>query len=259
MYRVQFKYLCYCFFAFFIFSLSSCSVFFTNKMFETPDGYTYAILDDSLPAYVLQAGDRFEMNVYSNAGDKLIDPLLVSGDYGSSQASVIPLVYEIDINGNVNLPKIGEVHLAGMMENASAFYLQSLYEASYIKPYVYFKVINKRVTVFRANANADVILLENSNMSIIEAIGKAGGLTAIGRSSKVKVIRAVSNDSTQVSLLDLSTIDGMQQAGKKVQPNDIIYIEPAVNTDFIKEITPIITVITSLVVIYVYFVTLNKS
>ncbi|MBC8046646.1 MAG: polysaccharide biosynthesis/export family protein [Fimbriimonadaceae bacterium] len=236
----------------------SCNFFFPNKLFKTPKDYEYAQLTQQSADYKLVPGDKFELHVFSNKGDKLLDPLLVSVSNMSSSGGIpVSLQYEIDRAGNVNLPVLGIVNLSGITEQEAMLQLQQLYAEHYIEPYVRLYVMNKRVTVYRGNERAEVVKLENKNMTIIEAIAQAGGITATGKSSKIKVIRE-NADSLQMSLIDLSTLEGLQLANTRIQPNDIIYIEPTVNTELIKELTPILTAVSGIIVIYVYFASLNK-
>jgi protein involved in polysaccharide export with SLBB domain len=136
-------------------------------------------------------------------------------------------------------------------------YLQGLYAKHYINPYVNLYITNKRLIVYRGNVNAQVISITNKNMTIAEAIAAAGGLTATGKSKEVKIVRQHA-DSLQLSKIDLTTLEGIQLANTAVQPNDIIYIESNINSDFIKEAAPVITTLTSLILVYIYINNLNK-
>lgn len=238
-------------------SLASCSFFFPNKMLKTPKGYAYVPLSETNPEYQLMPGDQFEMFVFSNSGDKLVDPILVSTGMTTSDANPVSLRYEIDIAGNVNLPVLGITHLAGKTEAQAMQYLQELYAGYYVKPYVHVYIVNKRLIVYRANMNAQVIPITNKNMTIAEAIAAAGGLTSTGKAKEIKIVRQ-HPDSLQVSMINLTTLEGLQQANKVVQPNDVIYIESNINSDFIKEVAPIITTITSIILAYIYISSQNN-
>ncbi|MFN0276230.1 MAG: polysaccharide biosynthesis/export family protein [Chitinophagales bacterium] len=240
-----------------ILSLNSCGVLFPNKMFKTPDDYPFAELTEPSINYKIVPGDILEVYVFSNKGDKLIDPILVSSGITATEANPVTLIYEIDSSGNVNLPVLGIVKLGDKTDIEAAQYLQGLYQNHYISPYVNLQITNKRVIVYRGNMNAEVVPLTNKNMTIAEAIAIAGGVTPTGKTKEIKVIRE-HEDTLQVSVIDLSTIEGIKAVSKKVQPNDIIYIEPTINTEYVKEIAPIISTLTSLVLVYIYISNLKN-
>lgn len=241
-----------------ILSLSSCSFLFPNKLLQTPKDFSYTELQEASIDYKILPGDKFELFIYSNKGDKLINPVLVTSDFISDNKTSESLIYEIDNSGKIILPIVGEIQLAGYTETEAVKYLQTLYAAYYIEPYIHLQVLNKRVTVYRGNANAMVLPLENSNMTISEAIAASGGIPPTGKAKEIKIARQM-NDSLQISIIDLTTMEGMQLANMKVQPNDIIYIEPTINTDFIKEIAPIIATVSNLVILYIYLATYNQN
>jgi hypothetical protein len=53
-------------------------------------------------------------------------------------------------------------------------------------------------------------------------------------------------------LIDLSTVNGMMQSNMLLQANDIIYVEsvPRVSQEVLQQITPFISLITTLALIY---------
>jgi polysaccharide export outer membrane protein len=105
---------------------------------------------------------------------------------------------------------------------------------------------------------ASVITLENQNTTVLEALALAGGVRSRGIASKVKLIRTTS-EGRDVFLLDLSTIEGVKDASLIVQANDIIYVSstPDLASGFLNEITPIVSITSSLSLLYAVFVGLQ--
>ncbi|MBC8172471.1 MAG: polysaccharide biosynthesis/export family protein, partial [Chitinophagales bacterium] len=161
--------------------LSSCSFMYPNKMLKTPKGYDFAQLTDSVPAeFILIPGDRFELLVTANKGYKMVDPLIISESSLLYEMNTEAFVYEIQPNGEIHLPMIGAMKLAGLTESGARDTLQQLFGRYYIEPYVLFNVINRRVIVYRGNMPASVIKLDDKNMTILETIAAAGGIPATG-------------------------------------------------------------------------------
>jgi polysaccharide biosynthesis/export protein len=97
--------------------------------------------------------------------------------------------------------------------------------------------------------NSSIAHFENT--TLIEALAMAGGISQTGKSHKIKLIRGDTR-SPQVLLIDLSTVEGMKQSNLMLQANDIIYVEPVprLSQEVLAQITPIVGIITSLLLIY---------
>lgn len=114
------------------------------------------------------------------------------------------------------------------------------------------RVLNRRVLVFPGTGGTGrTVQLTNENMSLIEALALAGGLTQTGKAYKIKLIRGDLRNP-KVMLIDLSTIDGMRQSNMLLQANDIIYVEPVprYSQEILSQLAPIIGIITSLALVY---------
>jgi polysaccharide biosynthesis/export protein len=241
-----------CLFAFLaILCFSSCKVFRSNLMLETPKNYQYQKLIDSISRldYKIAPNDALQCRVFTNDGFKLIDL--------ANSANAIyntNLEFLVESDGAVKLPLVGPQPIMGLTIREAEKYLEEKYSEFYVKPYVNIKVSNKRVIVFPGNSgDARVIPLTNNNTTVLEAIASAGGITNDGKAYKVKLIRSAPNQpKADVYLMDLSRIDGLVAGNSKVQANDIIYVEPRyrVARTLVGEITPIISLITSFFVIY---------
>jgi polysaccharide export outer membrane protein len=62
-------------------------------------------------------------------------------------------------------------------------------------------------------------------MNIIEVISMAGNLGITARADNIRLIRGVGT-KPQIQVLNLTTWEGLKAANLRVEPNDIIYIEP---------------------------------
>jgi polysaccharide export outer membrane protein len=85
----------------------------------------------------------------------------------------------------------------------------------------------------------------------MEAIAQAGGITERGKANSVNLIRR-ENGERQIYKIDLSTVDGLRYVDMVVQANDYIYIEPNpdVTKEVIKEVAPILSILSSALIIY---------
>jgi polysaccharide biosynthesis/export protein len=240
---------------------SSCGWLNPSIMLKTEKGYKYAQNPDSTKVvdYKISQNDILEFSLYSNDGFKLVDlTSLNSANMGYRFESNIKYLVESD--GNVKLPILGRTPIAGYTIREAETFLEEKFASFYVDPYVVMSVSNKRVIVFPGSAGtATVIPLQNNNTTLIEAIALAGGIAEDGKAKMVKLIRE-NNHKQEVYLIDLSKIEGIQQASMVLQANDIVYVEPRKRyaNKLLQEIAPIVSLLTSTFVLITYTRALSK-
>lgn len=238
----------------------SCRLINPSELYETGKDYPYTALTDTVPSdYRIRPGDRFELWIFSNNGYKLVDPVIATNSTGSAMyVQNMALAYDVDARGVAFLPMIGEVNLFGLTEREAELLLVEKYKESYISPYVLLRVINRRVIVFRGNETAKVVPLDNPNMTIMEAIAAAGGVTDLSKTHKVKLIRNAGTPGQTITLIDLSTAEGLAETGKLVKADDIIYLEPSLNAGFFRELAPIFTAVSTVILVISFIMSFQQ-
>jgi polysaccharide biosynthesis/export protein len=246
------------FFLFVISVLSSCRNH--SRMFSTEQN----ILVDSIQKQVIHAEDNYVIKkndylsilVYTNGGERIIDPNSeLNRNQPITQKSSKEDIekYLVRSNGKVLLPMIGDVYLEGLTLYQADSILRIKFSKFYEGVFISSKLINKRVVVLGPfPPGGKVIPLENENMNVIEIIALYGGLPDNSKSYNIRLIRG-DLKNPNVSIIDLSTIEGMKQASLDVQPNDIIYIEPVrkLVVESFKDIAPFISLFLSAMTILV--------
>lgn len=242
---------------------TSCSMLNQNIMLKTDKNYVFDIPPDTIdPEYRISPNDLLDFRLFSKDGFKLID-LSSEAQQGGGNFTRSFIQYLVEHDGVVKLPIIGRIEIAGMTLREAELMLVERYRNYYNDPFIILNVQNRRVIVFPGNdASASVINLVNNNTTLIEAIAMAGGISDNGKARKIKLIRRnVSAEEPDVFLIDLSTIDGLKQANMVVQANDIIYVQPRLRiaTDVIREISPIVSLITSTITIITFYNFINTQ
>jgi polysaccharide export outer membrane protein len=207
--------------------------------------------------YSIQKNDYISLQVYSNSGERIIDP-----DFELSKAkdqkAQEPIRYLVKVDGKVDLPMIGNTYLAGFTLYQADSILSVAYTKFYKNPYVVTRLLSKRVIVFGPSpattsayagvaVTGKVIPLENENMNLVEVLALFGGIGDHAKAYNIKLIRG-DLKNPDVSIIDLSTIEGMRKANLAIHPNDIIYIEPTRKylIESLRDIAPIMSLISSL-------------
>lgn len=222
--------------------------------------------------YRIQPNDYLSVRVYTNKGEKLIDPNgeLPFGTSGSVSGAARPTGstvrstsqgnpstdYLVQADGRVRLPIINEVSLKGLTLLEADSVLKVRYDKYYIESFVRTTVTNNRVIILGASGG-QVIALNNDNMNLLEVLalaggvdGTAGGSTNARYGGRVDNIRIIRGDlkNPQVQFIDLSTIEGMRKGNLQMEPNDIVYVQP-VRRHLLESITdagPVISLFTTL-------------
>lgn len=233
---------------------SSCGVN-SNVMFKVAKGDE--VYYDSIPLkptddYLISIDDKITFQLYTNDGEIL---LISNADVEqkSVSGSTSSVEYLVKRDGTVELPKLGKIAVQGLSVTQCENLLKELYSVEYQKPFVQVQITNQRVVVFPGNgSDAKVILLENNNTTLMEALAQAGGITERGKAKKVKLMRRGEDNKRKVYVIDLSTIEGLQYVDMIVQANDYIYVEPnpQVTREVLKDATPIVSIISSAVVLF---------
>lgn len=225
-------------------------------MFSTPRGFVFDELPASLATeYRIAQNDVISFQLFSNNGQRLLAQTAGSLEAQTNQSVLLrnqaKSLFLVEANGEVDLPEIGFVRIAGLTIHEAREALEGYYSEFYNTPYAQIQVTNKRVLIFTGEpGQAAVILLTQPNMTLIEVIAKAGGIRKRGDARNVKLIRK-SDQGQKVYQFDLSTIDGLSLASTTVQAGDVIYIEPLPEyaLEILQDLTPLLGLVSGVGII----------
>jgi polysaccharide export outer membrane protein len=236
---------------------SGCKLYRQNFMFQVENDTELATFAKAEIAalektYIIQPYDQLDLRVYTNKGERVIDPnfeLLEEGNRNQQMREEVN--YFVLSDSTVKVPMVGKIKLAGLTIDEAENLLEEAYTEYYEEPFVVLRYANKRVFVLGA-PGGQVVPLQNENMSIIEALALAGGIDEGGKSRNIRLIRGDLNNP-EVYLIDLSTIEGMKQSMLEAEPGDIIYVEPfrKVVTEGVRDVTIFLSLILNTVTIIV--------
>jgi polysaccharide export outer membrane protein len=240
-----------------LFLMSSCNIN-PSVMFKVPKNYDYAV-DQTIGnvEYRIAPNDIISFSIYTNDGFKLVDlttsaESVTSRSITNSNGQNMGTPFLVEPDGMIKLPIIGKVKLSGLTVREAEKQLEQQYAIFYNKPFVMIRVTNRRVLVFPGTGGSGrVVNLDNENTTLVEALALAGGITNTGKAWKVKLIRGDLRNP-KVMLIDLSTVAGIKNSNMLLQANDIIYVEPVprISQEILTQIAPIVSIITSVALIY---------
>jgi polysaccharide export outer membrane protein len=204
--------------------------------------------------YVIQKYDYLELEMFTNKGERIIDPLTPSPTSTNSGTAVVTKpTYVVDANGVTKFPMIDEVKLEGLTIREAEKLLEETYSKYYEDAYAVLHYTNKRVIVLGATGG-QVIPLTNENVKLVEVLALAQGLNNDAKAQNIRVMRG-----DQVFVADLSTFDGYVKNNIPIQSGDIVYVEPVRRplTESLRDYGPILTIITTLTTLAVVIIGLR--
>ncbi len=195
-------------------------------MFKVPEGYALSKQVDAVEKnYSIQKNDYLLIEVYTNSGERLIDPDLKLSQINSNSTDekTEPTIYLVNNSGTTRFPMIGEVKLEGLTLLQAEDVLKQAYARFYEQPFVRLKCTNKRVVVLGGpgGIGGSVVPLINENMRLTEVLALSKGLNSDSKSKSIRVLRG-----DQAYVVDFSTLEGFVKNNMIMEPGDIIYVEP---------------------------------
>lgn len=236
-------------------SFFSCTTYKQNIMFkaETYDSLLQPTWQES--TYVIAPFDELELNVFTSNGEVLIDPNmeLMDKPVNDSEELRPKLTYTVDETGTTRFPMIGKVTLGGMKLEEAENFLEGQYAQFYRDPFVKLKYLNKRV-ILLGGFGSHVIPINSENMTVAEVIALSNRDDREIKANSFKLIRG-----DEVYAMDFSTLEGYQATRMRVEPGDIVYVEPVRRafSEFLRDNAALITIFSSLATLITVIVSLN--
>lgn len=213
--------------------LASCAsnrnlVYFSNlnSTSDSEQGITNRV------APVIQPGDLLsisvnsaspESNVLLNTGILLPSGSPLPANELTHKASE---GYLVDEKGGIKFPVLGYVMLGGLTREAAITKLTNELAKNTVKsPTVNISYLNFRVTVLGEVLRPSTFTVTNEHITLLEALGMAGDMTAYGQREKVLVIREKDGKRT-IGQLDLTNKEVFSSPYFYLQQNDVVYVAP---------------------------------
>ena len=210
-----------------MFMISSCST-----QFKLPN-YLENIQDSSrldtfsFPEPIIQKNDILYINVSSDDLDpQAIAPYNVSSLSGGGSMGNNPTLmgYLVNHKGEIEYPRIGVIQTEGLTKSQLAAIIKGKLVKYLQNPVVNIRFLTFKVTVLGEVGGQGTITIPGERLTILEAIGLAGGVTWNGRRESVKIIRET-NGVREMGIIDLTSKDIFKSPYYNLQQNDILMVD----------------------------------
>ena len=197
---------------------------------------TIASVENVQFEYKVQINDRISVMVYKH-------PDLSTGSVLATQLERGLLV---NSKGDIRLPLIKSIHLAGLTQTEAEDSLEEAFKVYLKNPDVQVEVLNKRAYVIGEVKIPGEIPLLNERLSLLQLIAKAGDLTDEADRSSILIFEGGENSKIQTRVVNLTDVNSLRTANLMIKPNDIVYVMPNNMKAFnvgVNEVDPIFNLI----------------
>lgn len=180
----------------------------------------------------LKPGDRLQVTVYSRDRE-LADIFNLTSSAnnnnnggGGNQRGY--RYYTVDPNGNIEIPVLGPVHVAGLkrLEIADLVKFKLIQSKLLLDPTVIVEYAGLAFSVLGETGARGRIEIPTDQITILEALALAGDLTIDGKRDNVTVLR-MEDGRQNAYTIDLTSTESVYNSpAYYIQQNDLIYVEP---------------------------------
>lgn len=167
-----------------------------------------------------------ELEIWVSCSDKeLSAPFNVMSTGAGNNNSYGRRGYLVDVNGNIEFPVIGQIHVAGMTRLQLQNYIKNiLVTGNYLnEPFVNVRFINFKI-FFLSPEKGGSISISNERCTFLEALALHGGLDQYTRRDKIGVLRNVDGKMV-IHYMDPRSSEIFNDPFFLLQKNDFIITE----------------------------------
>ena len=207
---------------------SSKKLAYLSNIPETSE-FQYFPMD--IPDYKVQSRDILYITIKAMTSEGNIRDLLQGneaysqGAYIRDESSQFIMGYDIDLEGKIRLPVIGEINVGEKTLNDIRGMIQEEADKYFKNTFVECKLLGFKFTVLGEARMPGTYVNYNNYLTILEAIGRAGGVGDFGRRDEVLIIRS-KKDGTQTYRINLQDKEILSSEAYFIMPNDVVIIQP---------------------------------
>lgn len=131
----------------------------------------------------------------------------------------------VDGTGNIEFPVVGKVNFGGLTVFQAQDTLKKVFTPYLKDPVARVQLMNFRFTILGEVIDEQQVVSTNTRVTVMEAIGMAGGLTDLADRRNVKIIRQKGSE-TEVFYVDLLSENLLNADHYYMQQNDVVIVPP---------------------------------
>jgi polysaccharide biosynthesis/export protein len=176
----------------------------------------------NVPDLKIQKNDLLSIQVYSLSTMPDVDQLYNLPASGGKEGSG----FLVDSYGNIEYPRLGTFHAEGLTKHELAAQIKKrLTEPVELlkEPTVIIRFMNFKITILGQVGKEGVIDVPGERITILQAVGLAGGITDNGKKTDLKVVREV-DGKRETGTINLSDKSIFKSPYYNLVQNDLIIV-----------------------------------
>lgn len=187
-----------------------------------------AILNKRLP--IIQPNDVLYITVEADDPEGLaakpFNKSLGNNLAGGGGGNLIELSgYLVDTAGYIEFPVLGSLKVGGKTTDESKTMIKNGLLVYVKNPVVNIRFLNFRINLIGEVGRPGAYTTTNERLTVFEALSQAGGITPVGNSSNILIIRE-KEGQREYGRINLKSRDVFQSPYFYLQQNDVLYVEP---------------------------------
>jgi polysaccharide export outer membrane protein len=238
-------------------TIISCTRYKDMVILQSRKGENNNIYNAIPPPYKIQKRDVLYIQVLS-LNQEITQVINSTSTTNSTQltsdASMFIYGNIVSDSGYVELPVIGKINVIDKTLEEAKIEIGKQASVFLKDATIIVKLISFKFSVLGEVKSPGVYQNFNNQLTVLEAIGKAGDITPYGNRHKILVVRP-GTEGTKTFRLDITRAEILNSEGFFLLPNDIIYVEPVKSYNFkvnIQNISLLLTGISTLILVLNY-------
>ena len=180
--------------------------------------------------YRIQTGDLLSIRVKALDQELvgMFNPVGEANPNATTEESVYFDGFTVDEHGSIRVPTMGEVNVLGFTEKEVREKIEKKLLEEYFTEeaniFVTVKLAGIRYTTLGEISQGSQVVYKDQ-LTIMEAIANAGGISDYGDRENVQIIRQYPQGE-EVHEIDVTDIDALNSPYYYIQPNDMIVVNP---------------------------------
>jgi polysaccharide export outer membrane protein len=216
-----------------------------NYFNDLPDAETYELKAMAVPERIIERGDRLDIsfivkdqesaaffNKHSMAGAANVAAAATGVGVA---AGAVGTDYLVDVDGEVEIPVVGKVKLAGLTTRQAKEKLTGLVSPFLKEPLTEVNFTTFKITVLGEVKNPGSFIISAQHATLFSALAAAGDLPHSAKRYDVRLYRDYNGKRT-ISKFDLRKASVLEDPDIfQMRPNDVIYVQARAGSLFKEE------------------------
>jgi len=212
-----------------MFMISSCAKRNLTYFKDIGEEKDYVLDNGPFEEPMINAGDLLDIKVstLNPESNVLFNYGIVSAENkGGAQVTQDAIIqgYLVDPEGNIDFPTLGKIKLAGKTREEAKSFLKGELASLVRDPKIEIRFLNFKVTVIGEVNRPSSFVVPTERITVLEALGMAGDMTAYALRENVLLIRETPNGKV-IHRFDIGKKDILSSPYYYLKQNDVIYVE----------------------------------